>query len=100
MLFRMLISLSCLIGLILGFLIMLSPLYFTGGIVYWFDPVPADAWLNHLIGIVMSVIGGVVVIGGSGILAVVSGTIFAIEAATNSKERIAPSQCDEGRRES
>ena len=87
MFIRMLLPLSCLVGLILGFLILVSPFYITGGIVCWLDPVPPDAWLNHLLGMLISVFLGLVVIAGSGIFAVVSGIVFAVEAAANSKAR-------------
>jgi hypothetical protein len=84
---RMLLPLFCLVGLIAGFLILVSPIYITGGIVCWFHPVPADAWLNHLLGMVFSVLLGLVVIAVSGALAVIFGIVFAAESAVNTRDR-------------
>ncbi len=84
---RMLLPLFCLVGLIAGFLILVSPIYITGGIVCWFDPVPADAWFNHLLGMVFSVLLGLVVIAVSGVLAVTFGIVFAAESEAKARDR-------------
>lgn len=84
---RMLLPLFCLVGLISGFLILVSPFYITGGLVCWLDPVPPDAWFNHLLGTVFSVLLGLVVIAVSGVLAVIFGIVFAAESAVNAKDR-------------
>ncbi len=86
MLVRMLLPM-CLVGLVVGFLIMVSPFYITGGIICWLDHVPPDAWLNHLLGTVISVFLGLLLIAGSGTLAVAFGLIFAADATSNTQDR-------------
>lgn len=87
---RMLLPLSCLVGLAAGVLILVSPFYVSGGIVGWLDPVPPDAWLSHLMGIVASVFIGLIVIIGSGALAVTLGFAFAIESGANARTLSGP----------
>lgn len=87
MFIRMLLPIFCFAGMIIGFLILVSPLYINGGIVCWLYSVPPDAWISHLLGTLISFVLGFVVIVGFGLFAVLTGFVFAVEAAANSKAR-------------
>lgn len=69
---------------------MVSPFYIAGGVVCWLEPVPHATWFSDLLGTLTSVFIGLLVIIGSGLLAVLSGLGFAIEAAINTRPNLQP----------
>ena len=79
---RMLLPIFCLIGLFVGLLMMLSPLFLTGGYVGSQKSEPQGG-VQILFDIAMSVIMGIAVMIGSGICAVILGVVFGIEAGAN-----------------
>lgn len=82
---RVLLPIFCLFGLFVGLLMMLSPLFVTGGYVGWQNNVRSGDVQNFIdiaFSVVMSVVMGIAVMIGSGICAVVLGVTFGIEAGS------------------
>ncbi|MFN3151367.1 hypothetical protein [Bremerella sp.] len=79
--YRIVLSLLSLCGILLGLLVMLSPIFVTGGYIGWEKGVKPET-VEHLLSIIASIVFGIVIMIGSGVSAVVLGVVFGIEAAS------------------